>query len=113
VYREYVRYKAFTRRAAVLGAGQLALFSALAARMYYLQVVQSDHYAMLADENRISLRLLPPMRGNVVDRGGAPLAVNRVNYRVVIVPEQTRDVEETLDAFSAIMPVFPSPSARP
>lgn len=105
MYREYIRYKAFTRRAAVLGAGQLALFSALAARMYYLQVLQSDHYAMLADENRISLRLLPPMRGNIVDRDGAPLAVNRVNYRVVIVPEQTSNVEQTLDAFSAIMPV--------
>jgi penicillin-binding protein 2 len=105
MYRDYVRYRAFTRRAALFGAGQIALFSALVGRMYYLQVVESDRYAMLADENRINLRLLPPMRGNIVDRHGVPLAVNRVNYRVVIVPEQTPNVEETLDAFSAIMPV--------
>ncbi|MEE9139399.1 MAG: penicillin-binding protein 2 [Alphaproteobacteria bacterium] len=103
--RDFVRYKAFTRRAALLGGGQLVLVSALAGRMYYLQVLQSDHYAMLADENRISLRLVPPVRGHIVDRHGRPMAVNRINYRVVIVPEQTPDVEGTLDAFSAIVPV--------
>jgi penicillin-binding protein 2 len=94
--RDYVRYRGFTRRAVILGAGQVALASALAARLYYLQVVESDRYKTLADQNRISIRLLPPPRGKIVDRGGRPLAVNRLNYRVIIVAEQTPDVEKTL-----------------
>ena len=49
--RDTGRYKTFTRRALMLGGAQVALLSALAGRMYYLQVVQSDQYRMLADEN--------------------------------------------------------------
>ncbi|MBT4770770.1 MAG: penicillin-binding protein 2 [Rhodospirillaceae bacterium] len=97
--------KTFSRRTILLGGGQFILFSALAGRMYYLQVLESDRYAMLADENRISLRLLPPPRGRILDRYGVPLAVNQLNYRAVIVPEQVRDLESTLDALNGLIPL--------
>ena len=42
------RSRSFTRRAALLGGAKLALFAGLGARMYYLQVVESDRYQMLA-----------------------------------------------------------------
>ncbi len=105
MYRDLKRYKMFTRRTLVVGGGQLVLLSALAGRMYYLQVIDSARYRMLAEENRINLRLLPPPRGRIVDRSGLPLAVNERNYRVVIVPEQTPDVEDTLDKLDAIIPL--------
>ncbi|MGB8273742.1 MAG: penicillin-binding protein 2 [Alphaproteobacteria bacterium] len=101
--RDYVRYRSFTRRALLLGASQAVLASALAARLYYLQVLESDRYKTLADQNRISIRLLPPPRGGVVDRNGKPLALNRQNYRVIIVAEQTPDVENTLTALGQIV----------
>jgi len=47
--------KTFTRRAVLLGGGQALLFSALVGRMYYLQVVQTDRFCLLAEENRVSL----------------------------------------------------------
>ena len=59
--------------------------------MYQLQVLESDRYKMLADENRINMRLLPPPRGRILDRFGHPLAANRENYRALIVAEQTPD----------------------
>ncbi len=105
MYRDLNRYKMFTRRTLVVGGGQLVLLSALAGRMYYLQVIDSARYRMLAEENRINLRLLPPPRGRIVDRSGLPLAVNERNYRVVIVPEQTPDVKDTLDKLDAIIPL--------
>ncbi len=94
------RTRLFTRRATLLTGGQLALFGGLMARMYYLQVIESDRYKMLADDNRISLRLLPPPRGRIVDRYGDPIAINQLNYRVVLIPEQTGSVPATLDAIS-------------
>ena len=97
--------KTFSRRTILLGGGQFLMFSALAGRMYYLQVLESDRYAMLADENRISLRLLPPPRGRILDRYGVPLAVNQLNYRVVIVPEQVTDLESILNALSNLIPL--------
>jgi penicillin-binding protein 2 len=103
--RDNKRVKVLTRRAAILAGGQLALFATLAGRLYYLQVAQADRYAMLADENRINLRLLAPPRGLIVDRFGVPLATNKQNYRVVLVAEQAGDLDATLDALGALIPV--------
>lgn len=102
---EQDRGRLFTRRAMMLAAGQGLLFTGLAARMYYLQVVESNRYRVLADENRISLRLLPPPRGRVLDRRGAPLAVNVQNYRIVIVPEEADDVEKMLARLDRLVEV--------
>jgi penicillin-binding protein 2 len=77
----------------------------LAGRMYYLQVVQSDRYAMLADENRINIRLVAPPRGRILDRFGAVLADNRPTYRVVLVAEQAGDIQSTLNAVATLIPV--------
>jgi penicillin-binding protein 2 len=97
--------KLFTRRMLVWTGAQLCLFGVLAGRMYFLQVVESDKYKTLSDENRINLRLLPPPRGRILDRFGEPLAVNQLNYRVVVIPEQTGSVPETLDVLSNILPI--------
>lgn len=103
--RDTDRYRLLTRRAAVLGGLKLAGLSALVGRLYYLQVVESARFTMLAEENRISLRLVAPSRGTIVDRFGAPLAMNQQNYRVVVVSERTRNIQDTLDKISKIVPL--------
>lgn len=102
---EKLRFKAFGRRAAVLAGAKLLLLGGLCGRLYYLQVVESKRYQVLADENRINLRLLAPPRGHIVDRHSASLAVNILNYRVVMVPEQALNVEETLARLNTIIEV--------
>ena len=103
--RDTDRYRTLTRRVLVLGGLKLGLLSTLVGRMYYLQVIQSARYTMLADENRISLRLVAPSRGLIVDRFGVPLAVNQQNYRVVLVQERSHDIEGTLTLLSQIVPL--------
>ncbi|MFN6942046.1 MAG: penicillin-binding protein 2, partial [Parvibaculum sp.] len=103
--RDSNRYQTFTRRAALLAGIQGIAFVALAGRMYYLQVLKTDQYRMLAEENRVSMRLLAPLRGNIVDRFGRPLASNKQNYRVMLISEQTSDVEETLNRLSRIVEI--------
>jgi len=105
MHRDYDRHRIFGRRAVILTGGKALLLSALVGRMCYLQVLERERYATLAEENRINLRLLPPPRGRVVDRNGEPLAVNRQNYQVVLVPEQSRDIEETLTALKRIIEI--------
>ena len=105
-------YRTFTRRAAMLGGAQLVLLGSLAGRMYYLQVVESDRYKLLAEENRISLRLLAPRRGRILDRFGQPLATNDQNYRIVLTPEQTEDLEGTLQSLETIVSISDSERAR-
>ena len=97
MHRDTERHKLFTRRALMLAGGKSVLMAALIGRMYYLQVIEADRYRTLADENRINLRLLAPRRGRIVDRFGLPVADNQQNYRVLLISENTRDTEYTLD----------------
>jgi len=112
MHRDSERHKLFSRRTALLGGGKLLLLSTLVGRMYYLQVVESERYRTLADENRINFRLLPPSRGRIVDRFGVPVADNQQNYRVVMISEQARDVEETLLRLGRIIAIGDHERAR-
>ncbi len=103
--KENNRSKLLARRAVLLAGGQLGLLGLLAGRLYYLQVVQADRYAMQSDENRINIRLLAPPRGRLTDRFGVALATNRQTYRVVMVAEQTGDIPGTLDAVGTLIPL--------
>ena len=101
--RDQERYRTFGRRAVLLAGGKAALFSLLVGRMYYLQVVEADRYTMLAEDNRINMRLLAPPRGVIVDRYGVEIATNRQNYQLVLVPERSPDVDKTLARVAAVI----------
>jgi len=110
--RDTDRYKLFTRRVLVVGGAKVLLLSALAGRLYQLQVLESSKYATLAEDNRINMRLLPPTRGLIFDRTGEPLAVNRQNYRVLMVSERTDSTETTLDQLDIILHLTDSERKR-
>ncbi len=105
--REQVRFRSFTRRTAVLSLGAFSGFALLFGRLYQLQVLHSDQYRMKSDENRLKVRLLPPLRGRIVDRFGMELASNTQNLRVLLVPEDTGDlkVEDVLDKLGRIVEI--------
>lgn len=95
----------FTRRALMLGAGQVGLFGLLGWRLHGLQVVDASKYALLAEENRINLQLLAPGRGIIVDRFGRPVADNVDTYRVLLIPDLTGSVATSLDRLGGIIPI--------
>jgi penicillin-binding protein 2 len=97
------RASAFTRRALLLGGTQAVLMSALAARLYQLQVLETQRFATLAEENRVSLRLLPPPRGLIFDRTGQPLAVNRNNFRAMVTADRGQGAEILVDRLDQIL----------
>lgn len=103
--RDNDKGKVLIKRSLVLAFVQFLLFLVIIGRLYYLQVYQADRYKTLADENRISTRLLIPPRGIIYDRNQELLASNQQNFQVSIVAEQTTNVQETLDAFKKIMPL--------
>lgn len=99
------RRPVFSRRALMLGGVKIAMFTGLVGRMYYLQVVEGEQYRVKADENRISLRFLAPPRGRLLDRHGKQIARNRQNFRVLIIPEQAKDIASTLEQLNEIVPI--------
>ena len=95
--------KMFTRRAMVLGGVQATMIATLVGRMYYLQVIQSDRYKMLADDNRINFQLLGPPRGRILDRFGQSLALNKQQFQVTVIPERAPGIGATLDALAQLI----------
>ncbi|HPF79148.1 MAG TPA: penicillin-binding protein 2, partial [Alphaproteobacteria bacterium] len=103
--KEDQKSKSFTRRAFVVGACQGALLAVLGGRLAWLQVVEGGRYKTLSDKNRINVKMIAPSRGQIVDRFGVPLAVNNQNFRVLLVPEQTDDMEESLNKLAELIDV--------
>lgn len=85
------RAGSFTRRTLLLGAAGAAVFGGLAARMWQLQVVETEQYGRKSEDNRFFNRPVAPSRGLIVDRYGAVIAGNSVIYQIHVIPEQMKD----------------------
>ncbi len=92
-----------TRRGLILGGAQAAMMGVLALRMRYMQVDQADEFRLLAEENRVNIRLIPPARGEIFDRNGRIIARNEQTYRIVIVREDAGDVDSVIQRLSGLV----------
>ena len=104
--------RTISRRALVMGGVQLGVIGALGWRLQSMQVEQADQFRLLAEENRINIRLLPPSRGLIFDRNGIAIAANEQNYRVVMVREDAGDVGEVLAKLTEIVDIDPNDLSR-
>lgn len=95
----------FRRRLLVAMLLATLAFAALAARAWQLQVTRYARYHALAEENRITMRPLPPQRGRIVDRNGIVLAEDIHAPALEIAPARVADMERLLDELSQVIPV--------
>jgi len=92
-----------SRRALILGGAQAAFVGFLGLRMRYLQLDQADQFRLLAEENRVNIRLLPPARGEIFDRNGRIVARNEPSYRVTLVREDAPDIDMVIQRLSQLI----------
>lgn len=97
----------FTRRAALIAAGEFALFAGLGARLFQLQVVDGARYRPLSDQNRIDVQTIAAVRGRILDRSGFVLADNAEGFAVSVVPGLAGDLRAVLEQLSKIVPLAP------
>lgn len=93
----------FTRRAMVVGGFQGLLGAALAARMGYISIAENERYKLLSESNRVQLRLIPPRRGWIVDRAGQPIAINRSDFRVDLIPDRLKDPDRIIAELTRLL----------
>ncbi len=110
--RDGERTGVFTRRALLTMGGQAAVLGTLGVRLYQVQVEQGARYNTMADENRISARMIAPPRGRILDRFGLVVGGSTTNWRAVLIAEQANNIPATLDAFSALLPLSEYERAR-
>jgi penicillin-binding protein 2 len=112
IRRDIRRGAVFTRRALLVGGAQTLLLGGLAARLRQVQVNEGGRYATMAEDNRVMARMVAPQRGRILDRFGAPLAGGLINWRALLITEQTVDVRRSLDNLSTIVPLTDAEHAR-
>jgi len=87
IVTESSQANSFSRRTFFLGSLQAGLGMLLAGRMGYIAIAENERYSGLAESNRVQMRLIPPRRGWILDRHGHPIAVNRGDVRIDIIPD--------------------------
>lgn len=97
----------FTRRAMFVGGVQAALGLLVAGRMTYIAVADNEKYKLLAESNRVNLTIIPPRRGWFVDRVGKPIATNRADFRVDLIPDRLVNKEETVATLAKLLALTP------
>ncbi|MEO1488361.1 MAG: penicillin-binding protein 2 [Pseudomonadota bacterium] len=93
----------FDRRSMLVGTVQGGIGVLLAARMGYLAIAENEKYRLESESNRVNLTLIPPRRGWILDRDGAPLASNRADFRVDIIPERLTDADRMIDQLGDLL----------
>ena len=102
----------FSRRMLLVGGAQAAFGGILLTRLGYLAVSQNEHYTLLSEDNRVQMIVVPPRRGWIVDRRGKPLAINRSDFRVDIIPDQLEQPKETLRLLASLLDLDPDEVGR-
>jgi len=93
----------FERRTFMLGAMQGGVGLLLAGRLTWLAIPENEKYELASESNRVDLTLIPPRRGWILDRRGVPLASNRADFRVDLIPERVIDQNATLAVLGEVL----------
>lgn len=99
------RLEILSRRAFMFRGALTTVLAVIGGRLFQLQVAEHQKYLDLANDNQFNRRVLTPLRGEIVDRFGKPLASNRKTFRLLFIPEQTKNLDEAFDAISTIIPL--------
>ncbi|MBB4856712.1 penicillin-binding protein 2 [Novosphingobium chloroacetimidivorans] len=97
----------FDRRSMVVGGIQGGIGVLLASRLGYLAIAQNEKYKLDSESNRVNLSLIPPRRGWILDRHGSPLASNRADFRVDVIPDRMTDEAQTIGELSKLLRLTP------
>ena len=84
-------------------------FSILLARFFYLQVTQHNEFSGQASSNRITLIPTPPVRGEIVDINGVPLAKNYPVFSLEVIPSRIEGkMEDVIEALKKYVDITPT-----
>jgi penicillin-binding protein 2 len=81
------------------------MLSVLLVRYYTLQIIDHEDYATQSDRNRILVQNVTPQRGLIFDTNGELLADNRPSYILSLVPENIKNLDETIKELRELIPI--------
>jgi len=98
----------FKRRAIVAIVVIIMMMLGIVSRLIYLQIYNHQHFSTLSQKNRLKIVPLPPTRGLIYDRNGVILAKNIPSFSLELIPEQVKDLDNTLERLSQLISISDS-----
>jgi len=111
IHEEHKKGKIYNKRTFVIIGIQLFLFFVLLLRLLFLQTFEFQKYKNKSEENRIQTIPIPPLRGNIFDRNGKQLTLNRDSYRVILYRYKGYD-EEVIERLASILGISEQEKAK-
>ena len=99
------QYSALNRRTFILYLLKLSLFSVVGWRLYNIQIKESDKYKTLSKNNQIDIEIIYPLRGKIFDINNNLLVSNKKVFDIYIIPENTKNLNKTLNQISEILKI--------
>ncbi len=91
------------RRIGLAGLVILCFVALIFSRLWFLQIHMGKEYRDRAENNRVRVNELAAPRGNILDRMGREMVTNRPSFNVVLVREDSSDVDKLIkDIASAL-----------
>lgn len=107
-----MRRMTFSRRSVLVNGAQLGVAGILAARMAWISIAENERWQLLSESNRVQLSLIPPRRGWIVDRAGLPIAMNRSDFRVDIIPDRLQEPDRVITTLAELLDLDDTDIAR-
>jgi penicillin-binding protein 2 len=101
--KEYQSEQRLGTRAALLHGVIVIMLAAFLGVFWYLQIVEGDEFALLAENNRLRRIALPPTRGVVLDRREEVLASTRPALNLVLVRDGLTDADGQLKRLEQLL----------
>ncbi len=98
--REVVESK---QRILVLSFVVGAVFFLLLMRLWHLQILSSEDYSAMSENNRLRFVPVAASRGAILDRNGSVLVSNRPSFSLAVVPQEVVDKDSLLTQLSSLL----------
>ncbi len=104
-FKKNILDQKFGRRSFLIGTSQLILVGLLIRQIRQIQLDESEKYRLLAEENRIDIEILPPLRGVIFDKKGIILAKNKENYRIKVFRDKNINLLNVMENLSKLIEI--------
>lgn len=92
------------RRRLTGGAAVIILFfSIIVLRLWSLQIHHGEDYKQYAYSNRVRIQEITAPRGHILDRNGREIVTNRPSFNVVMMREDSHDLEDVLKRLAPVL----------
>ncbi len=99
------QYSVLNRRTFFLYLFKVSFFGIVGWRLYDIQIKDSQKYKTLSKNNQIDVEIIYPLRGKIYDINNKILASNIKVFDVYIIPENTKNINKSLNKLNQIIKI--------